>query len=334
MKNLVILISVLILQLNATAQTNIRIILKTDLKIDSVNAFDVSFKESHSLKYKDTLDIRFNKQNIDLYNIRYFVNGKMYRQQIWLDTGNITIKAHTDKSNLIIDTVVNSPVYYSVINYLRKSSSIGKDTVAQNDFMLDQIQKNIENPRSIAIATDYVNFNQNSKPNLLKLKMLLSKQKTDFSWFIFYTMGIERMNRILAVKEFHLSDFKFVNRENKAADINLDKCDYCILDFWFVGCIPCMAQHKQIKARYRELQNKKITVIGISIDKNYKVWNKYLSDHGYTWDNYLEAGNKTLSNFLGINACPVYVVLNKKGDIISSFGSLEDLFKGMGLANN
>lgn len=296
--------------------------------MDSVNAFDVSLKESHSFKYKDTLNIRFNKQNIDLYNIRYFVKGKMYRQQVWLDTGNITIKAHTDKSNLIIDTVINSPVYYSVINYLRKS--FGKDTIARNNFTLDEIQRNLENPRSIAIANDYVSFNQNSKSNLLKLKMLLSKQKTDFSWFIFYAMGIERMNKILEVKEFHLSEFKFVNRENKAADVNLDKYDYYILDFWFVGCTSCMAQHKQIKARYKELRNKKITVIGVSIDKNYKVWNKYLSDHGYKWDNYLQSGTKTLSDFLGINAFPVYVVLNKKGDIISSFGSLDDLFKGIG----
>jgi peroxiredoxin len=332
MKNLIILIAGIILQLNAIAQTNIRIILRTDLKIDSVNAFDVSFKESHSFHYKDTLDIRFIKQNIDLYNIHYFVKGKMYRQQVWLDTGNITIKAHTDKSNLIIDTVINSPVYYSVINYLRKS--FGKDTIARNNFMIDEIKRNLENPRSIAIANDYVSFNQNSKPNLLKLKMLLSKQKTDFSWFIFYAMSIERMNKILEVKDLHLSDFKFVNRENKSADVNLDKYDYYILDFWFVGCTPCMAQHKQIKARYQELRNKKITVIGISIDKNYKVWNKYLSDHGYKWDNYLQAGTKTLSNFLGIVACPVYVVLNKKGDIISSFGSLDDLFKGIGLVSN
>ena len=76
MRNLIILITCLFFQLTSVAQTNIRIILKTHLKIDSINAMDISQTEFHSSLFKDTIDLKFNKHNIDLYNIRYFVEGK------------------------------------------------------------------------------------------------------------------------------------------------------------------------------------------------------------------------------------------------------------------
>ncbi|HTE00945.1 MAG TPA: TlpA disulfide reductase family protein [Mucilaginibacter sp.] len=327
MKTLIILITCLTIQFNALAQTTIKIILKTNVKVDSVSVIDASQKEFHAFLIKDTLDIRFNKQNIDLYNIRYTVKDKIYWKQVWLNAGNVTIKAHTDTPNLIIDTVINSPIYYSVINYNKTLSKLGKDTVPRNNFMLSEIGKNLENPRSIAIANDYINFNQNARPNLLKLKKLLSEQKADFSWFIFYKMSIDRMNKILTVKNIRLSDFKFVNRQNKMADINLTKYDYYLLDFWFVGCAPCMRQHKEIKARYLALRNKKIGVVGISTDKNFRIWDKYLSEHGYNWDNYRESGANTLTEFLGVRDFPQYLILDKYGTIISHFGSWDDVYK-------
>lgn len=327
MKSLIIFLIFITAGFCATAQTNIKIILETNLKIDRVDAFDISQKEIYDFKYKDTLNIKFNKQNIDLYNIRYFSDGKMYRKQLWLDTGNITIKAHTDSSNLVIDTVINSPVYYDVISYLKTSPKPrnASDSAERNRFYLSAIEKNLENPRSIAIANDYVNFNQNSKTNLLRLKLLLAKQKTDFSGFIFYPMAVDRMNKILEVKSLHLAEFKFVNRQHQTLDINLDQYDYCIFDFWFVGCVPCMEQHKQMKADYLQLKQRKIGLIGISTVSRFDEWNNYLSKHGYNWENYLQSGNNTLSNYLSINACPVYVLLNKKGEILGSFDSWPDV---------
>jgi len=327
MKNLVLFIACIFLYLNSVAQTNIRLIIKSDRKIDSVGIIDVSQTEFHQCLFKDSLDLKFNKHNLDLYNIRCFINGKLYWKQLWLDSGNITVKAHTGTPNLIIDTVLNSPAYYDAIAYLKDSPKLktAKDTTLSNDYKLNEIRKNLENPRSIAIANDFINLNLNNKQELLRLKTLLSKQKTDFSWFIFYGIGIERMNKILSLKQIKFSDFKFVSRQNKIAAITPGTYDYYILDFWFMGCVPCAQQHKAIKQEYQKLNNKKIAVIGVSIDRDFKTWNSYLSEHNYNWDNYRESGEHKLSDYLGINAFPAYVLINKKGEIIGNYDSWESV---------
>lgn len=327
MKNLIFFITCIFLGLTSAAQTNIRLILKTDLKIDSIKVFDVSSKESYTGRYKDTVDIKFKKQNIDLYDIRCFERGKIYHKQAWLDPGNITVKARTDNSNLIVDTVINSPSYYGARNYYKTLSNFNaaKDTIARNNFALNEIKKNIENPRSIFIAFEYIFFNQNSNHELLKLKKQLAEQRTDLSWFLVYPMVKERLDKLLEIKTIHFSDFTFSNRQNKITAIDLNKYDYVVLDFWFVGCASCAQQHKTIKQDYQKLNNKKIGVIGISSDENFKVWTAYLSQHSYNWDNYLQVGKSKLSDYLGINAFPAYVVISKKGEIIGNYDSWDSV---------
>jgi thioredoxin-related protein len=131
------------------------------------------------------------------------------------------------------------------------------------------------------------------------------------------------MNKILSVKQIQFSDFEFINRQDKIAAIAPGSYDYLVLDFWFVGCTSCAKQHKVIKNDYLKLRDKKIAVIGVSIDHNFKIWSTYLSEHNYNWDNYREAGEHKLSDYLGINAFPAYVLVNKKGEIIGNYDSWE-----------
>ena len=330
MKNLLAGIFLLVTPFSLIAQTAITVIIKTNVKIDSVSIVDISQQEFHNLPYKDTLTFNFHKNNVDCYNIRCDVKGKIYWKQVWLNNGNVTVKAHLNgASELVIDTVLNSPVFYSVIEYFKQSANFGKDTTAYNNFMLNQIEKNLENPRSIAIADSYINFNQNSKNNLLKVKQVLARQKSDFSWFLFYDTGVRRINKLLKIKNLKLADFKFTDRKGRKAEIKLKNYNYYLLDFWFVGCVPCMQQHRIIKSQLKNLESQKVKVIGIGTDKDFDQWNHYLSKNGYLWNNYLQAGKATLTDYLGIKAFPAYVLLNSEGEILSTFGSLNDALESL-----
>ena len=297
--------------------------------MDSVDAFDLSQKEFHSYKYKGTINMHFNKNNIDCYNIRYHKNGKMFRTQIWLDTGNIKIEAHIDSNKLIIDTVFNSPAYNMVKDFAKEYYELYKtnDTTSLNNYLLANYERNIKNPFSLMVGNYYVNLNQNSKLNLIKFKLYADKQEGKFTWFFLYPMVIGRLNKILNIAKINFNDFTFINKENKKVKLPLKSSDYYVLDFWFLACPPCIKDHKDIKLNYEKLKQRKVEIVSISIDDNLLQWKNYLSDHKYNWLNYLQTSGNTITNQLSIHSFPTYIIVNNKGDIVDSYNSFADVKK-------
>lgn len=312
-------------------QTNIQLIFKTDKPIDKVDVFDLSQKEIYSSPYNDTLFFHFKKTNIDCYNIRYHENGKMYRQQIWLDSGNIIIKSHIDHDDLIIDTVINSPIYYKSKGFYKSYASILKtnDTTNINTFLLKNFEENLKNPFSYAIGQNYLLRNQNSKLNLINLESLLKRQGDDFKWFLLYPLVVDRINNILTANKVKIADFTFNDRNNKVVNLELTKADYYILDFWFLGCAPCIREHKEIKPMLKKIKEKNIEVIGISTDniEKFKSWQGYLKKNQYTWKNYMQGNGSSLTDYLAIYSYPTYIIIDKTGEIISSYNLFSDIIK-------
>jgi hypothetical protein len=322
MKPLKFILVVLILSLKSYGQTNIQVIIKnvSNHKIDNVDIFDLSQKEFLETQYKDTLNFAFTKKNVDCYNIRYHENGKMFRQQIWLDSGQLKIEAHIDSSALIIDSVFNSPTYYKYLNFRSDFSilSIKKDTSAMNNILLELYSDNIDNPYSLLFAETYLRLNQNSKASLSKLKLLTDKQGDKFNWFLLYPLVVERLNNILTVSSINLNDYSFINRQNKIVKFPILTKKYYILDFWFLACAPCIQDHKEILNGLKILENKNAEVISISTDSDIMKWKKYLSKNKYNWQNYLECSSKKITNQLNIKGFPAYIIIDKFGSIIST----------------
>ncbi len=321
----------LFISFSVYSQTNIEFILKNSAsyKVDTVDAFDLSQKEFHDYDYKDTINMHFDKNNIDCYNIRYHENGKMFRTQIWLDTGNIKIQAHIDSNKLIIDTVFNSPIYYMVEDFANQYHELYKtnDTIALNNYLLTNYEKNIQNPFSLMIGNYYINLNQNSKLNLIKLKSLADMQGDKFSWFLLYPMVAERLNKILNIDKINLNNFTFINKENKKVKLLLQGYSYYVLDFWFLACPPCIHDHKDIKLDYQKLKQRNIEIVSISTDDNVSQWKNYLSNHNYNWRNYLQTKDSTITNQLSVHNFPTYIIVNNEGDIIDTYNSFADVEK-------
>jgi len=329
MRSLKFLLVILLLNRQTFGQTNIQFVIKNSggYKIDKVDAFDLSQIEFYNYSYYDTLNLSFKKTNIDCYNIRYYENEKMFRQQMWLDTGKIKIEAHIDSSMLIIDTVVNSPMFYKYKDFIIKYSQLYKtnDTVLLNNFLLETYQANIENPFSVFVGNLYVGINQNIKSNLLNLKALTEKQGEKFKWFLFYTTINERLNTILNISKIDLTKFSFIDKTNKKINLSLKGADYYMLDLWFLACPPCIRDHKIIKNKITQLKQKHVELISISIDENAKEWKKYLNKNSYKWQNYLENLENSFTGFLNIQSYPTYIILDNTGNILNTYNSFSDV---------
>lgn len=331
MRPLKYIVAFLALSLQTLGQTNVEIVIKNDgnHKFDKVVVFDLSQKEVIEIPYNDTLNFVFNKRNIDCYNIHYYENGKMFSQQVWLDTGQIKIEAHLDSSKLQIDSVFNSPIYYEHMNYRRNYSILLKknDTTTLNKMLLEFYSKNIDNPYSLVFADSYILLNQNSKTNLSKLKLLTDKQGDRFNWFFLYAPVVERLNNILTVSSININDYSFIARQNKTVKFTALTKKYYILDFWFLGCAPCLRDHKEIKKELKTLDYKNAELISISKDSDIIKWKNYLSRNKYNWQNYLESGTKKITEELSISGFPTYIVIDNLGNIISTQNSFSDVLK-------
>jgi thiol-disulfide isomerase/thioredoxin len=330
MRHVKIIIALLIFSLKGISQTNIQLILKGDKKISKVYAQDFSFKESLDTTYKDTINFHFTKtNNIDLYNIGCFINGKQPWKQIWLDSGLVTIFAHLDSSKLIIDTVINSSTYDYVKKFNKDYSNIIKlkDTSLANIFLLESLNTNINNPFSLWIGMLYLNLNQNSENNIYTLKQSLAKQGNKFSWFRLYDDIIGRIDNVLNTKYLTLSDFKFIDKQKEIKSLSLKKADFYVLDFWFLGCLPCRKEHKIIAKNYKKLLKNKIEIIGISIDEYSMEWKDYIFKNRYNWTNYLQEPKNKITETLSIKGFPFYLIINGKGEILGRYNSINDVLK-------
>jgi len=97
-----------------------------------------------------------------------------------------------------------------------------------------------------------------------------------------------------------------------------------IIDFWFVGCAPCISEMRQFDALLKG-REKEISIFSISID-DAKYWKNsnspFLTKTVNNWKFYglnskkLPDKNKYLQDLFNINHFPSYIVVDKKGNII------------------
>ena len=329
MKKLITLLCILLNFSFAFGQSNINLIVPNlkDQKIDSMKAFDYSQLEMLNLNMQDTINMRFKKNNIDCYVIRFHIGKSVFNKQLWLDTGHITVKAHLLRTNLVVDTVLNSPIYYQVQQFQNEYFAVQKksDSTAINQFLLRSFEQFKDNPFSITVGIYYLLHNINSKENLRLLKEKTDPQGQKFKYYITYTNLYDRLNTLLQLEKVDLNNFKFTNTENKKSSINLKSADYTIINFWFLNNRSSMQQHQTIKQYVEKLKAKNVQLVGLSIDQTPEDWNKYLTVSGITWPNYLEPSKNLLSDFLMIDNFPSYIVLNKEGKLLGTYFSFLDV---------
>jgi thiol-disulfide isomerase/thioredoxin len=328
----------LIVTLKANAQTNIQLILKSDAPVSEINIMDISQRDIKSTSYKDTVNFNFSQINFkEKYTINCHVNDKIRFTQIWLDTGNIEVYAHVDSSKLIVDTVVNAPLYYHEKELRNKLKGLRAthDTVAVNRFLLGHIAENIHSPFSLELSATYIAINGNYKQSLQALQETLAKQGDQFKWHRLYGF-VEKLNSLLAGDRINMADFNFIDISGKETTVALKNAQFYILDFWFLGCAPCRRDHIVMKQKFELLKRHQIEIIGISTDdyNEYgKEWIAYLSDHQYNWPNYLEAPTKKIRDSFGYKSSPYYTIINDKGEPIGSYESFAEVMQKLNIVD-
>lgn len=297
--------------------------------VSKVEVFDLSQQEILSQPYKDTLNFIFTKATTDVYNIRFLTGNSMVRQQVLLNNGKVTLQLTLRQKQLALDTVINSPIYYESRQIYDSLTILTKqaDTPALNKFFLRNIERNLDNVFSLMLANSYIIHNQNFPTQIIELKKYLDRQGKQLSWFLLYEPVNERVNSILSTAGVDIKKYRFTNIKNKLVSHSPKDARYTVLDLWFLACAPCIEQHRQIKNNYEALQRYNVDVVGISIDKQFAPWKRYLTKHNYNWTNFREYNGKRISIDLHISTYPTYIVIDNKGKIVRVYNSFDKVLE-------
>jgi len=136
-----------------------------------------------------------------------------------------------------------------------------------------------------------------------------------------------RLQGIIKNDVLMLSDYQLINLKNKKTYAWAAKAKFVILDFWFVGCVPCMADHQEIVKILPQLKQQQTEFISISNDNSYKTWKNYLAKHEFKWQHYKKAAANSIIDLLGIATYPTYILLDRDGKILHSSYSLEEILR-------
>lgn len=118
--------------------------------------------------------------------------------------------------------------------------------------------------------------------------------------------------------------FTLKDKNGQSINLNQFKGKIIVLDFWASWCVPCIKALPLLKKIQQDPVSLNVVYISVSVDKKEGDWKKKESEIGIPWISLL--ADKETKKEYGINPIPNYIIINKKGAIVSKSSSLYDAY--------
>lgn len=99
-----------------------------------------------------------------------------------------------------------------------------------------------------------------------------------------------------------------------------------VLNFWATWCPPCIEEMPSLVQLQKKLQDKGVTILGVSVDDDANDYHKFLKDYGVDFLTVREGGSKTdtgvispTANRYGTSRIPESYVIDRNGTIRRKF---------------
>ena len=264
---------------------------------------------------RNPIKLFFGKNTYGLNDTLYFLSKNKNATIDILDSSN---KKSVSSSKFSLRNVYQfDPLFAKfliVLEYPNWSDSANGESIKIHN-ILNFISKNIDNPYTFDLYTQLV------------LPNLLIDYETSKSFFTKYIDRLTNspkiyadMERMLNAKAFYskenieVPEFSVRTLSNEVLSSNSLKGKYTLINFWATWCVPCREEFPILKSVIQQYQDKGLTAISVSLDKDTSAMHRYISANHMNWAQV--ANDKKILSLFGINPIPQVYLINPKGIIV------------------
>lgn len=110
-------------------------------------------------------------------------------------------------------------------------------------------------------------------------------------------------------------DFSLKSLENNNINLKDYEGQLVLLNFWFVGCKPCIMEMPELNEIVADYSAKGITFLAIGLDSPERI-NKFLETHDFDYT--LLPNGRRVAQSYGITSYPTHLLLDKNGKVLFS----------------
>ncbi|SFT83007.1 Peroxiredoxin [Chryseobacterium formosense] len=225
-----------------------------------------------------------------------------------------------DKSNDMLES--SSLLRPLLVSYLNVGGNTNVSTSV--DTLINRL--NVETPRGQTVLSELIDIFDVYDMNEFKTKYLtLAKNlKCTINDRLASTLKSNAATDLGAV----FPAYKFYSPVNTTAKTIADvKADKKVIVFWSSTCSHCENELPKLLTKYKDLQDKNIQVIGLSLDTDKNSYTTKIAAFPWINDSELRGWNSSFAETYNIHATPTYFILDANNKIISKPNHVGDVLE-------
>ena len=205
----------------------------------------------------------------------------------------------------------SDPTQTVILDYLTRSTS-------QPEEQIQLLQQKFTQPEIIKVTIRNIlqryllsyDYTQKFEEGLARLKNMCNTLPEDKEQFI-----KDFSSKKYSVEGADLPEATIEDKEGKQYKLSDLKGDNLYIDLWASWCVPCCQEVPYLQKLEKQVRNKSVKFISISLDENKAAWKNRMEQLHMEGAQFIVVG-KELANMLNVQGIPHFLIYSKDGKLL------------------